>query len=210
MIISCQNCRAAFVVAPEQIGVGGRRVKCSKCKNIWYATIPLDAFYMEKTFAEPSRIDPVRIATANLPVIISAKISKMLLLAPFFMLALIAMTLLTFYPTIMNKFGLCEFICEPYGVKIQDVTYNYDEAQQKIMVEYSIANNTLKKAKLPIVEIKLIDSNNEVQQKTYIENNDIWLDANGSVKAKTEFNSISPYSKFVRIALGNKIKFLFR
>lgn len=36
MIIGCSECGTRFVVAPAAIGKDGRRVKCSKCNNIWF------------------------------------------------------------------------------------------------------------------------------------------------------------------------------
>jgi len=210
MIISCQNCKAAFIVAAEQIGATGRKVKCSKCQNMWYATVPADVLYNEQLATEHLSAPPHNLSYTNLPVVISTKISKTLFFAPLFMLILIVATFFVFYPNLMNKFGLCKYVCEPYNVRIQDISYEFDSSHKKIMIEYSIANNTLAKARLPLIEVKLIDSSNNILQKTYIENNDIWLDPDGSVKAKTEFDNISPHSKFVRIALGSKIKFLFR
>lgn len=40
MIISCSECNTRFVVAPQAIGPGGRRVKCSKCGHIWFEEPP--------------------------------------------------------------------------------------------------------------------------------------------------------------------------
>lgn len=211
MIISCHNCRTAFYVSPEQIGINGRRVKCSKCKHIWYATIPQEILQPSpNVMPKRTERESESPASINLPVIISSRISKLAFLMPFLMLILIATTLLMFYPSFMNKYGLCYYFCQQSGVKIQDVTYDYDENTQKVIVEYSIANDTADKAKLPLVEIKLIDDSNNILQKTYIENNDIWLDPNNSLRAKTEFYLTSANSKYIQISLGNKFKFLFR
>lgn len=38
MIISCQNCFARFTLPDGQMPVGGRKVRCSSCSNVWFAT----------------------------------------------------------------------------------------------------------------------------------------------------------------------------
>lgn len=36
MIIGCSECGTRYVVGPQAIGKHGRRVKCSKCNNVWF------------------------------------------------------------------------------------------------------------------------------------------------------------------------------
>jgi len=38
MLLSCPSCEAQFRIAPEKLGVSGRRVRCSKCHHEWHAT----------------------------------------------------------------------------------------------------------------------------------------------------------------------------
>lgn len=42
MIISCQNCFARFKLPDGQMPVGGRKVRCSSCSNVWFATADED------------------------------------------------------------------------------------------------------------------------------------------------------------------------
>lgn len=42
MIISCQNCFARFKLPDGQMPVGGRKVRCSSCSNVWFATAEED------------------------------------------------------------------------------------------------------------------------------------------------------------------------
>ena len=39
MFITCQNCNTNFIIDPNQLGDQGRKVKCSKCQNVWYHKI---------------------------------------------------------------------------------------------------------------------------------------------------------------------------
>ncbi len=38
MILECNNCKTKFVISDDKIGESGRKVKCSKCSNVWVAT----------------------------------------------------------------------------------------------------------------------------------------------------------------------------
>lgn len=37
MLITCPKCDTSFLTSAEAIGIGGRMVKCSKCKHVWFA-----------------------------------------------------------------------------------------------------------------------------------------------------------------------------
>lgn len=39
MILQCPSCAARFIVPPQAIGPGGRRVRCARCLNTWYAEL---------------------------------------------------------------------------------------------------------------------------------------------------------------------------
>ena len=52
MILNCPNCSARFIVPPQAIGPGGRRVRCARCLNIWHAE-----FDQENTEIVPEFVD---------------------------------------------------------------------------------------------------------------------------------------------------------
>ncbi len=37
MILECTSCKARFLVDPAQVGAGGRRVRCGRCRHEWWA-----------------------------------------------------------------------------------------------------------------------------------------------------------------------------
>ncbi len=39
MILQCPSCAARFIVPPQAIGPGGRRVRCARCLNTWHAEL---------------------------------------------------------------------------------------------------------------------------------------------------------------------------
>lgn len=42
MIIECENCNTRFNVSPEDIGIHGRFVRCSKCEHEWLVELLAD------------------------------------------------------------------------------------------------------------------------------------------------------------------------
>lgn len=209
MIISCPKCSSGFFVSPAQIGATGRRVKCSKCKNIWHATIPSENFLSQQILAE--RIDhQVQVAGSNLPAVIPIKISKILWAAPGFLTFLILATLWMFFPNVTSKIGLCGSMCIDDGIRIENVKHSYNQLNQSVILEYNIANRTSEKQKIPLVELKLFDKTGALLRKAYTENSGIELVPNSTIKGKAQFDMISPNAQKVAISLGSRLKFWLR
>jgi predicted Zn finger-like uncharacterized protein len=40
MLIVCPNCATSYQVEPNSLGQGGRSVRCARCQNVWFATMP--------------------------------------------------------------------------------------------------------------------------------------------------------------------------
>src|SRR4051812_34120074 len=40
MLIVCPDCGTSYKVEPNSLGQGGRSVRCARCRNVWFATIP--------------------------------------------------------------------------------------------------------------------------------------------------------------------------
>ena len=53
MYIACPNCKTKFMVLPDQIGEFGRRVKCSKCNNVWHQKLDVSYAF------EPITMTPI-------------------------------------------------------------------------------------------------------------------------------------------------------
>lgn len=43
MILKCPACETRYALDPAKLGEDGRRVKCARCGNVWFATPPEDA-----------------------------------------------------------------------------------------------------------------------------------------------------------------------
>ncbi|HET7679704.1 MAG TPA: DUF3426 domain-containing protein [Xanthobacteraceae bacterium] len=40
MLIVCPSCATSYQVEPDSLGRDGRSVRCARCRNVWFATIP--------------------------------------------------------------------------------------------------------------------------------------------------------------------------
>lgn len=210
MIISCPNCNAGFFVSPTQIGATGRRVKCSKCKNIWHAIVQEDNMPKKELVAERINETPSYISGTNLPAIIPVKIHPFLFAAPLVLIKLILLSFWFFFPSITSKIGLCGPMCVDKNTRIEDVAYNYDTNEKKIIVEYAIANHSKQKISVPSVQLNLINSKDDVLRSVISDGKGLSIEPNSSIKARTEFNDVSKDSNLIQISLGNQIKFWFR
>ena len=209
MIISCPSCRAGFFVSPEQIGATGRRVKCSKCKDIWYATLPQENFLPQNILAQ--RIDHIEdVPGSNLPAIIPIKISKILFITPACLVILIFSTIWMFFPSLTSRMGMCGSICVPSGIRIENIYHEYNKLSQTVLLEYNIVNRSTEKQRIPSVELKLFDKAGTLLRKAYTESDNIEIEPNASIKGKATFDSVSSNAQKVTIALGSKLKFWLR
>ncbi|MDX1923779.1 MAG: zinc-ribbon domain-containing protein [Rickettsiaceae bacterium] len=212
MIISCPKCNSGFFVLPAQIGTTGRRVKCSKCKNIWHATITTDTIPKEDVIAQKPILNNV-ITGSNLPTIIPVTIPTFLYLLPVMFCFLISGTVWILYPEFSQRIGICGAMCSSKDMRVENVIYEYDKVTNKLKVEYSIVNRSNHKQKSPLVQVKVVDKH-DVKLKSIIANpneqRDIFIPPNKSIKAQAEFTSLSPESKYLEISLGSNMKFLFR
>lgn len=212
MIISCPKCSAGFYVLPAQIGTTGRRVKCSKCKNIWHASISSDTIVKEDVIVQKTILSNT-ITGANLPTVIPIELSATLYALPWLFIILIFSTIWLLYPDITDKIGLCGTMCAGKNMRVENMIYDFDKTNNKLKVRYSITNQGYEKSPLPLVQIFVTDKH---QVKLYSlvadpnKNGRIALAPGKSISAKTEFANLSPEAKFLHIQLGSYTKFLFR
>lgn len=58
MIISCQNCFARFTLPDGEMPLSGRKVRCSSCSNVWFATADEDEAVVENEQFEDEAVRP--------------------------------------------------------------------------------------------------------------------------------------------------------
>lgn len=208
MYITCPECKSTFVVTPEQLGPEGRKVKCSKCKNIWHATpAAQEAVKIEPVItAGTEQVVSTSEIGVNLPALVPINLPPYLWLTPLFMIVLIVGIALVCYS---SSIGLASSYKAYEGVTINDIKIEHKKDASKVVVQYKVMNNSENKIIIPLVRLRLFDKDDRVVQ-THVENAAVQLNPQQYVSIRTEFSSIPPSAKSVDITLGNKIDFILR
>jgi predicted Zn finger-like uncharacterized protein len=58
MKLTCPACATRYLVDPRAIGAGGRKVRCARCKHVWFAMPPEDAVPVGLTQPAPPSAPP--------------------------------------------------------------------------------------------------------------------------------------------------------
>lgn len=139
----------------------------------------------------------------NLPAIIPVKIPFYLAIIPVIFLTLIFTTIWTYYSSILTQIGLKEDVSVEAGLKITDVSFFKDESSNKLLINYSISNESASSVKPPLAVIRLRDSKGFELSKI-IEKIDFEVIESGQkLNFNNEFDAISDEEIKISINLQN-------
>lgn len=208
MYIACPKCDTNFVVSPEQIGPYGRKVRCSRCTNIWHQK-PRGHIRLEPVVSASSANANRHIqfaAGVNLPALLPIKIPTYLYGLPVLLIiSIIILSAMLF----QNAFGIKSYdTMKAYSIK--DVHVENIKEAGKINISYKIVNSSNNERFIPLVRIRLLDADNRVLKSHVDDQSHITLAPKQYVGIKTEF--ISPVTKAqkIDIMLGNKLDFILQ
>lgn len=205
MYIACPECDTKFVVAPEQIGKHGRKVKCSKCSHVWHQRLD-NQVRIEPTLTQPINAAPIMGNGVNLPALMPVKIPFYLYGIPVVLIGMIIFMLITIFP---SAFGLSSIINER-NMAIKDLQITNNKELGKITVSYKVLNSSDKTLKMPLVRIRLFDKNNRVIKSRIDDYSKIDLVPSQNISISTEFIPAPPETENIDITLGNKLDFILR
>lgn len=205
MYIACPECNTKFVVTPEQIGEYGRKVKCSKCSNIWHQKLD-DQINLDSLLTLP--ITPTPLGNGvNLPALLPVKIQPYLYALPVLMIGMIIMMLVILFS---GSAGVNAFF-NSNNLAIKDVQINYQKDIEKISISYKVHNNSDKPVKMALIRIRLLDKNHRVIKGSVDDKySRIVMSPNQFIQIQTEIVPAPPSTDNIDIMLGNKIDFILR
>lgn len=205
MYIACPECDAKFVVNSEQIGKHGRKVKCSKCSHVWHQRLE-NQIKIEPTLAQSvPEITPLGNGV-NLPALLPIKIPSYLYGLPVLLIGMIIFMVVTLFP---NIFGISS-ILNDQNLSIRDLQIVNDKELNKITVAYKVLNSSDKNIKMPLVRIRLFDSNNRVIKSRIDDYSKIELAPSQNVSINTEFVPAPPATENIDVTIGSKLDFILR
>jgi predicted Zn finger-like uncharacterized protein len=207
MYIVCPKCETHFAIKPDQIGKSGRKVKCVKCKFIWFAESPL----LNPEQASPVIDEVIPEGISNnikqtdtwLPAVVYSNQSKHSNNCLYqWTLGLIALLALLLIEVVDHG-----YLGYNDKLTIKD-TYVTREGEDKILVHYTIANHTKHQVSLPIIRFRFFNKHHKIIQRSLIENDIVRIQPEQEVTLKREFK-ISHFSSF-DVTLGSKIDFALK
>jgi predicted Zn finger-like uncharacterized protein len=206
MYIACPSCDTKFVILPEQIGASGRKVKCSKCGNIWHQLLKDHGRLEPMATANTDSVRPIFGSGINLPALLPIKIPQYLYTLPILLISLIIALSIILFP---DMFGI-QPLTNSNELSVKDVHVENSKDADKIIISYKIANSSNYVKVMPLVRIRLFDENKRIL-KSHIDNQtNVSLAPKQYISIKTEFSSVPPSTEHVDITLGNKIDFILR
>jgi predicted Zn finger-like uncharacterized protein len=169
MIIGCPNCSSRFLVKAEAIGENGRKVKCARCKHVWFQQPDVEALKaaVESNAVEvPKEIEPVP-EGSNVPAIPKKKANIFLKIAALisfiffvFTLSLVAshkiVPKMSFYYSLFGIYDTTDMAL--YDVKVEKVTAGkYND----VLISGKIANESEIEKRLPALRMTILSETGE-------------------------------------------------
>lgn len=211
MYISCPECNTKFMVTPEQIGNHSRKVKCSKCFNSWLYKPEESSESAENTtqieeIKATKEIAQTRFGNGiNLPALLPSKIPSYLFIMP--TIIIIGLSILIFIALFSNKLGF-ESLFTNHELSIKDMKMVEQKDLNKIVISYTIYNNSSRIVQIPLVRVRFLDQNNRVVKSLINNHQNINLPPKEFVELKTEISPTPILINNIDIMLGNKLDFL--
>jgi predicted Zn finger-like uncharacterized protein len=195
MYITCQKCSASFVVKSEQIGPQGRKVRCSKCRNMWHAKIPST----RKTLALDNPVEILKTTEAeiHLPILSPnmrrKKPSNALhLMAPI----ILAIILCCIY----RGDELISLIkSTPRELSVSEVR-SYRINASKMVVHYNIANHSNKALEVPHFRVRLYDEGHKLLETRHVSASKGSVEPNKTLTLKTPLRAVPETTHAIEIS----------
>jgi predicted Zn finger-like uncharacterized protein len=187
MYITCPKCSTSFVVSAEQIGPGGRRVRCSKCKHTWRAKLP--AVYKPPVLDLKVDVAKAPESGIHLPVlspVVKRKKPGSLLYTAF--AALILSVAVIF---VVKRVDFSDVMPPNHeNLKISEVTV-YHLPPAKIVARYRVENHSSKATAMPHFRIRLYDKAHKLLENRRISVSKTSLEPNQSLNLRIPLQGVS-------------------
>jgi predicted Zn finger-like uncharacterized protein len=206
MYITCPKCGTHFLVQPEQIGHFGRKVRCSKCANIWHQQLK-DDIKLEPVIANPKFAYKSQLGSGiNLPALLPIKIPQYLYTLPMLFICLIIILSIILFQDFwgFNSSDAAKLL------SINDIHITNNKDAGKITITYKIVNSSTQILPMPLVRVRLFDKNNTALKSHVADQTDIALSPKQSVSIRTEFSSVPDITEKIDITLGSRLAFILR
>nr|WP_253308088.1 MJ0042-type zinc finger domain-containing protein [Rickettsia endosymbiont of Ceutorhynchus assimilis] len=211
MYITCPNCQTKFTVFNEQIGINGRKVKCSKCRHIWHQKLDYNATKLTD-FAKIEET-PEAITTpfknefytegSGLPALLPRKPPNY----SFFSLLWISFII---FSSIILLEDNCRFLVRYDQLKIDHIVIQDIKNPDRIKISYAVTNPSSYQISNLIFRVRIIDKNRKILDSYVTNKMNINILPDQTINMAIELDGLPPFAEYLDITIGNKFDFLFK
>lgn len=224
MIITCTACQARFVVKPAAIG-DGRKVKCTKCANVWFQepqaeTTEEAANANEAVAQEQPGVGEPAPDGAALPRVVDENAAPIWLKAASVVLALAAIigfSLLKHEPAVadggmMSGYYAMFGAVDTQGIALEDIKVQIIEKEDanELFVVGKITNKSESDKIVPPVRVAVYDAEGDELKNVVLETGEIPIKAGEAIDFSNTITHISDRADKVILDLGNPVALALR
>jgi predicted Zn finger-like uncharacterized protein len=193
MYIFCSNCKTNFSVEDDLIKPDGRKVRCSKCQNVWYQEYFEYKSNLLKTYNLPMVLPTKKVQTYYSLFVVSISLS-----------VLIYMVFLAYVNNLKNSNFNFQ---KDFAVDI--LPSEILEHENKVILHYKITNLSLENKLIPEIRVRLLDQDQHIIDSNILEHSDkVFLQPLQYIYIKTEFKEVKNNAERFDLTLGDKSSFI--
>ncbi|MGX6960368.1 MAG: MJ0042-type zinc finger domain-containing protein [Rickettsia endosymbiont of Pentastiridius leporinus] len=210
MYIACPNCQTKFIVSNNQIGINGRRVKCSKCSHIWYQKFDYKTSKLSD-FENKISSEPIKTPIKNEYSNQSFNVSVILPYVPpkpkknnLFALVWSCFIILCLAILFIDGFG---FLNKYDQLKMEEIHIGKSYGGTKIL--YKLSNHSDYLISKPLIKVRVMDRNKHVLEDCVsIIKLHTKIPAKQSVYVEMDMKNLPPTASYIDVTIGNRLGFL--
>lgn len=205
MIIKCNQCLTHYQITSEQLKPTGKKVKCTRCGNIWFEKYQP----IKEEILTPNPI-PIN---SSLPMVVENYVPIWFRFIPILFLCMIIISTIFFYQSEITKIfpNATEFydilgISDSDKIKLNDVTLT--RKGEYIDINGLIENHSSQNRMIPNIIISLTNEAGKNTSSTLITMPKNKLEPNEKRPFHKRLTSINPDAKYLIVAIGDKFDIL--
>lgn len=196
MRITCEECKAVYLIAEKIIGSKGRIVKCAKCSHSWFVK-------SLSTSQDSDRICHFSNFCNNY--------LKYLII---FLIVLNIFSISLFFSEHLFQYKIFENIYEKFSIYnhkdiiLEDFKLRKDN--NNIIISGRLINTSDKDKAFPCIRYTILDSDKKELINLTIPSSKAMIPANNALPINTKISNIQDNATYLQIDIGNKLDLLLR
>lgn len=206
MYITCPNCQTKFIVTSNQIGINGRRVKCSECSHLWYQKLDYNTSKLNDVTTEAIKTPVKNHYNTNVPVILPYIPPKKkynifpILWTGFIIFCLVILLIDSF-----------KFLGKYDQLKIEEINIGKSCHIGSMKIFYKLSNESDYLISDPLIKVRVMDTNNQaLDEYVSITKLQTKIPAKQAVYLEMNIEGIPAEAKYMDISIGNRLGLLFK